>query len=139
MQDFYKLDVWKRAHELVLALYRATHEFPKEELYGLTSQIRRSGASIPANLAEGCGLRSAADKARHFQIAMGSASELEYHIVLARDLALLNVELASHLIEEIRGTRRMLTTLIARVRAAGAATAKPATVNRKPKTVNRKP
>jgi len=116
MQDFYKLDVWKRAHKLVLVLYQTTRQFPKEELYGLTSQIQRCSASIPANLAEGCGLRSAAEKARHFQIAMGSASELEYHIVLARDLTLINVELASHLLEEIRGTRRMLTALISRVR-----------------------
>ncbi len=118
MQDFYKLDVWKRAHELVLALYKATRQFPKEELYGLTSQIRRCGASIPANLAEGCGRHGAADKARFFQIAMGSAFELEYHIVLARDLALFNVELAAHLLEEVRGTKRMLTALIARVRQA---------------------
>lgn len=127
MQDFYKLDVWRRAHELVLALYRATRDFPKEELYGLTSQIRRSSASIPANRAEGCGLRSAAEKARHFQIAMGSASELEYHIVLARDLTLLNRDLAAHLLEEIRVTRRMLSKLIVRVRDA-----KYSAVNQKP-------
>lgn len=132
MQDFYKLNVWKRAHELVLTLYSATRQFPKEELYGLTSQMRRCGASIPANLAEGCGRSGVADKAHFFQIAMGSACELEYHLVLARDLALLNTELASHMLEEVRGIKRMLFSLIERVR-------KPQTVNRKPKTANRKP
>lgn len=128
MQDFYKLEVWKRAHALVLALYSATRQFPREELYGLTSQIRRCGASIPANLAEGCGRISVADKARFFQIALGSAYELEYHIVLAKDLSLLNSELASHLLDEVRGIKRMLTALITRVRQQPH--------NREPRTAN---
>ena len=79
-----------KAHNLTLLIYRATQKFPKEELYGLTSQIRRSCGSIPANIAEGCGRSGDVELARFLQIAMGSASELEYHILLARDLNLID-------------------------------------------------
>lgn len=88
MKDFRELKVWQKAHELTLAIYRVSKNFPREELYGLTSQIRRASASIAANLAEGCGRNSDAEFARYCSIAMGSASELEYHLLLARDLKL---------------------------------------------------
>jgi four helix bundle protein len=89
MKDFRSLQVWTKSHQLTLAVYRATANFPKEELYGLTSQIRRSCSSIAANFAEGYGRRGNGEFHRFLQMAMGSASELEYHILLAHDLGLL--------------------------------------------------
>ncbi len=83
MEDFKNLKVWKKAHELTLMLYRLTRAFPKDEIYGLTSQIRRSAASVEANIAEGCGRRSDPELRRFLQIARGSASELECHLLLA--------------------------------------------------------
>lgn len=88
MKDFRTLKVWSKAHELTLLVYKQTKTFPKEELFGLTSQIRRACSSIPANIAEGCGKGSDADFSRFLQIAFGSANELEYHFILARDLNL---------------------------------------------------
>lgn len=84
MKDFKKLIVWKKAHEMTLNIYRTTKSFPKDEVYGLTSQLRRAASSIPANIAEGCGRNSDAELARFLQIAAGSASEVEYHLLLAR-------------------------------------------------------
>ena len=89
MQDFKKMAVWQKSHALTLALYQATISFPRDEMYGLTSQLRRAGSSIPANIAEGCGRNGNAELARFLYIAMGSASELEYHLLLARDLGYL--------------------------------------------------
>ena len=77
MQDFHELKVWRKAHQLTLAVYRASSSFPREETYGLTSQMRRSSASIAANLAEGCGRNGNPELARFCSLAMGSASELE--------------------------------------------------------------
>lgn len=90
MRDFRELNVWKKAYQLTLDVYKSTRNFPREELYGLPSQIRRSAASIPANIAEGCGRAGKAELSRFFQIAMGSASELEFHLLLARDIGLLS-------------------------------------------------
>ncbi len=117
MRDFRELKVWEKAHELVLAVYRATGAFPKEELYGLTSQIRRSGASIPANIAEGCGRSGDKELARFLQIAMGSASELEYHLLLAHDLNFLNGSDSERLTESVTEIKRMLTSFIQKLRA----------------------
>jgi four helix bundle protein len=89
MRDFRELKVWQKAHQLTLAIYQTTASFPREERYGLTSQLRRACSSIPANLAEACGRNGDAEFARFCSIAMGSASELEYHLLLARDLKLL--------------------------------------------------
>ena len=86
MQAFRDLKVWDKAHQLTLEIYRQSGAFPRDELYGLTSQLRRSATSIAANIAEGCG-RNGPNELRHFlEIAMGSASEVEYHLLLARDL-----------------------------------------------------
>lgn len=86
MQDFRQLQVWQKAHALTLSIYRATADFPTEEKYGLVSQMRRSASSIPTNLAEGCGREGQRELARYTEIARGSASELEYQLLLARDL-----------------------------------------------------
>jgi four helix bundle protein len=89
MVNYRDLQVWEKAHKLTLALYRGTHDFPKEERFGLTNQIRRSSTSIAANLAEGCGRKSDGEMARFIQISMGSGAELSYHLLLARDLGFL--------------------------------------------------
>ena len=86
MRNYRDLQIWEKAHRLTLAVYKITVVFPKEERYGLTSQIRRASASIAANLAEGCGRRSDGEMARYVQIAMGSGAELSYHFLLAKDL-----------------------------------------------------
>ena len=84
MKDFHDLLVWRKAHALTLAVYRLTAGFPRAEMYGLTSQLRRSSSSIPANLAEGCGRSGDGELYRYCSIAMGSASETEYHLLLAQ-------------------------------------------------------
>jgi four helix bundle protein len=93
MKDFRDIKVWQKAHDLTLEIYKATRSFPKDELYTLVSQIRRASVSIPANVAEGCGRGTDSELRQFLQIAMGSASELEYHLVLARDLGYLEATL----------------------------------------------
>jgi len=117
VKDFRRLKVWEKAHHLTLLVYKASTTFPREELYGLTSQIRRASASIPTNIAEGCGRGRDTELARFFQIAMGSASELEYLILLANDLNLLNTEDFDKLTSEVVETKRMLTSFIQKLRA----------------------
>jgi len=112
VKDYKELKVWERAHLSTLAVYRVTGRFPKDELYGLTSQIRRSCASIPANIAEGCGRSGDAEFARFLQIAMGSASELDYHLLLARDLNFVNSGDYAQLANELTEVRRMLNSFI---------------------------
>ena len=90
MQEYTQLKVWEKAHQLTLKVYRATNSFPRDELFGLTSQLRRSASSIAADLAEGCGRGSDPDFARFVQIALGSAYEVQYHLLLAKDLGYLN-------------------------------------------------
>ena len=117
MRDFRDLKVWEKAHQLTLAVYKATLVFPKEELYGITSQIRRASISIPANIAEGCGRTGEAELARFLQIAMGSASELEYHLMLAHELNLLHSGDYERLTTELTEVKRMLTVFIQKLRA----------------------
>jgi four helix bundle protein len=117
MRDFTQLKVWERSHRLTLAVYKATAALPKEEQYGLKSQIRRSCASVPANIAEGCGRGTNADLARFLQIALGSASELQYHLLLAHDLSYLNTRSHERLTKEVTEIKRMLTSFIENLRA----------------------
>ena len=117
MRDFRKLRVWERSYRLTLAVYKSTAGFPKEELYGLTSQVRRSCVAIPANIAEGCGRGSNGDLARFLQIAMGSATELECHLLLARDLSFLEVSDHDRLARVVTEIKRMLTAFIKSLRA----------------------
>lgn len=116
MRDFRELKVWWKGHRLTLDVYEATVGFPREETYGLTAQLRRSCASIPANLAEGCGRSSDAELARFMQIAMGSASELEYHLILAHDLGFLDAQNHQQLSEKAKEVKRMLSTFINKLR-----------------------
>jgi four helix bundle protein len=116
MKDFRSLKVWEKAHALTLAIYKSTEQFPKQELYSLTNQIQRAAVSVPANIAEGCGKDSDAELKRYFTIAMGSASELEYLLLLAHDLGYLQSHgyqsLQSNLIE----TRKMLNAFIQKLK-----------------------
>ena len=117
MKDFHELQVWQKAHQLTLAIYQVTIAFPREELYGLTSQLRRCSASIAANLAEGCGRDGEAEFARFCSIAMGSASELEYHLLLAKDLKLIKPADHEELSQRATELKRMLTSLHKKLRA----------------------
>jgi four helix bundle protein len=115
VEDFKNLTVWKKAHELTLVLYQSTRTFPKDEIYGLTSQIRRAAASIGANIAEGCGRRSDPEMKRFVQIAPGSANEVEYHLLLARDLQFLTPGEFRCLEAKILEIQRMLAALAQRL------------------------
>ena len=115
MKDFKDLRVWTKAHSLTLGIYKATRGFPREELFGLTSQMRRSASSIGANIAEGSGRRSDGELTRFLHIARGSAAELEYHLLLARDLELLTEITHGLLAKQTDEVQRMLTSLIQQV------------------------
>ena|ERR1051326_1841293 len=116
MKDFRDLKVWEKSHRLVLAIYDATRGFPREELYGLTSQLRRAAVSVPTNMAEGCGRGSDSDFARFLQIAMGSACESEYLLLLSRDLQYLDEEVYLRLNERVIEIKRMLAALMQTLR-----------------------
>ncbi len=116
MRDFRKLNVWCKSHQLTLDVYTATRGFPKDEIYGLTSQIRRAAVSISANIAEGCGRGGGADFGRFLQMAAGSASELEYHLLLARDLQYLSDQSWRTLSAFTKEIKQMLVSLIRKVK-----------------------
>ena len=116
MQDFRNLEVRRMSHELTLAVYRATRSFPDDERFALTSQLRRAAVSIPANLAEGCGRGSDADFGRFVQHAMGSSSEIEYEFLLAKDLDYLSVPNYTQLNDDVTRIKRMLTSLLRKLR-----------------------
>jgi four helix bundle protein len=117
MKNFRDLKVWEKSHELTLEVYQVTKSFPKEELFGLTSQIRRSCSSIPANIAEGCGRKGDAEFARFLQIAFGSANELEYHLLLSADLKLINANDYRNLENKLIEVKKMLASFIQRIKS----------------------
>ena len=112
MKDFRSLKVWEKAHALTLAIYKSTERFPKQELHSLTNQIQRAAVSIPANIAEGCGKDSDAELKRYFSIAMGSAGELEYLLLLAHDLGYLQASVYQSIQSNLVETRKMLNVFI---------------------------
>ncbi len=116
MRNYEDLQVSRKAHNLTLAIDKATQCFPADERFGLTSQIRRSCASIGANLAEGWGRRSDAEMGRFIQISMGSGAELSYHLLLARDLGLLSKPDFLQLRSELGEVIRMLSALSQKVK-----------------------
>jgi len=117
VQDFHGLKVWQKAHALTLAVYIATSDFPREEQYGLTSQIRRACSSVPANIAEGCGRDGDVEFSRFCRIAMGSACELDYHLLLAKDLKLLKEKEYAALWQSLNELKKMLSSLQRRLKA----------------------
>jgi four helix bundle protein len=117
VKDFRSLKAWGKAYGLTLKVYNATKTFPRDEAFGLTSQLRRACASIPANIAEGCGRNGEVELARFLSIAAGSASEVEYHLLLAHDLNYLNQAEYAQLDAEVNELKRMLTAFIHKLKA----------------------
>jgi four helix bundle protein len=119
MKDFRKLQVWQKAHQLTLAIYHFTAAFPRHEIYGLASQMRRAASSIPSNIAEGCGRDGDAELSRFCSMARGSASELEYQVLLAHDLNLIQPKDYDKLNQQAVEIKRMLTVFIQKLNAEG--------------------
>jgi four helix bundle protein len=117
MRNFRELKIWQKAHEVTLEVYKVTSGFPKQEIFGLTAQARRAAGSMGANIAEGCGREGEADFVRFLHIARGSACELEYHLLLAHDLGVLNGAAYEELNGELTEVKRMLTGFIQKVNA----------------------
>lgn len=116
MRDFHQLSVWQKSHQFTLDVYALTRTYPKEELFGLTSQIRRSSSSIATNIAEGCGRGSDADFSRFLQMAMGSASESEYQILLSFDLNYIDENQYKQMNAKVTEIKRMLSSLISKTK-----------------------
>jgi four helix bundle protein len=117
MQNYKDLKVWEKAHLFTLKVYEQTKSFPKEEIYSLTNQLRRSASSIPANIAEGCGKNSQLEFAQFLNIALGSANESEYFLILSKDLKYLVQETFDVLFNLINEVKGMLIGLISKVRS----------------------
>ena len=115
MRNFQKYQVWIKSHEQVLSIYKCTSLFPREEVFGITSQIRRSAVSIPSNIAEGCGRKSDPDFKRFLIIAFGSASELEYLLILSNDLKYIDNQVFSEHLKTVIQIKKMLSSLIKRL------------------------
>lgn len=117
MRDFRELKVWEKAHAVVLEVYSHTREYPKEELYVLTSQIRRAAISVPTNIAEGCGRGSDADFNRFLQISFGSACETEYLLLLSNDLGYIDAPSRDRMTANVQEVKKMLSSLMQKVSA----------------------
>jgi four helix bundle protein len=117
MRNYRDLQVWKKTHDLALELYRVSQRFPREEIYGITGQLRRAAVSIGANLAEGCGRRTSTELARFVRIALGSASELDYQLLLSRDLRFMAAEEFTSASAALTEVRKMLTSFLNSVEA----------------------
>ena len=116
MQDFHQLKVWEKAHALTLDIHRITRDFPRAETFGLQSQMRRASVSVGANIAEGSGRSSRGEFGQFLSQALGSASELEYHVLIARDLGFIDVKAHERITAGVLEVKRMLTGLRRRVR-----------------------
>ena len=112
MKGFRNLKVWIKSHQLTLDVYKSTQNFPKEELFGLVSQLRRASASIPTNIAEGSGRKSEKEFIQFLSIALGSANEVDYLIELSKDLGFISQEIWTQLDQEINEIQSMLFVLI---------------------------
>ena len=116
MKNYREYIVWQKAHDFTMDVYKVTEDFPRSEMYGLTSQIRRAAASIPTNIAEGCGRNTDKDFARFLEIASGSASETDYQLLLSKDLKFIDAEHYKSLYEQLTEVRKMLSSLIGKIR-----------------------
>ena len=117
MRPHQKLDAWSKSVDFVVEVYKSTESFPKEETYGLTSQIRRAAISVPANIAEGAGRYSQKEFAHFVSNAQGSASELETELIIAHRLGYLSEALFSQLVTDLERIGRLITGLTKRIRA----------------------
>lgn len=119
LSHFENLTVWKKSHELVLDLYKVTALFPKEEVYGLTSQIKRAAVSVPANIAEGFVRRSRKDKVHFYNMAQSSLSEIQYYLILIRDLGFLESSFKNNALrQKAEEVAKMLNGLITSIDAS---------------------
>jgi four helix bundle protein len=118
MQNYKDLKVWEKSHLFTLEVYKISKSFPKEETYGLINQLKRAASSIPANIAEGCGKNTQLDFANFLNIALGSANETEYFLILAKDLDYISILDFERLILLINEIKAMLINLITKVRKA---------------------
>lgn len=118
MKDFKELHVWQKSHSLTLAIYKISKAFPREELYGLTSQIRRSAISLPSNISEGCGRLSDKELAHFLVIASGSASEISYQLLLARDLEYISQSVYDPLQAQLTEIHKMLNAFIKKLKSS---------------------
>lgn len=116
MKDFKKLQIWQRSHQITLSIYKVSAKFPREEVYGLTSQIRRCSFSVPSNIAEGCGRNSDAELSRFLVIASGSAFELSYQLLLAKDLNYVSENVFLPLDAEITEVSKMINSFIQKLK-----------------------
>ncbi len=112
MSDYKDLRVWNKAHEMTLDIYKLTNGFPSREMYGLVSQIRRASSSIPTNIAEGCGTLHKKEFVRYLGIARGSCNEVEYQLILSKDLGYINEEVYAKTTIQIKDIQRMINGLI---------------------------
>jgi len=117
MQDYKKLIVWQKSHALSLMIYKITENFPKHELYGLVSQIRRATVSIATNIAEGTGRNSKPDFSRFLQIAYGSSSEVEYLLFLSAELNYVSLDITNKLNNDLQEIKKMLASLQKRLKS----------------------
>ena len=117
MKDYREYIVWQKAHNFTMDVYKVTDNFPRSEIYGLAGQIRRAVASIPTNIAEGCGRNTDKDFARFLDIASGSASETDYQLLLSKDLKFIDAEHYKSLYEQLTEIRKMLSSLIGKLRS----------------------
>jgi four helix bundle protein len=136
VQDYRKLSVWGKSHRLVLMVYEVTGSAPERKYPGLTSQIRRAAASIPANIAEGCGHDGRRELSRFLGIALASSFELSYHLQLALDLGMISRSDFARLDARTDQVRRMLSSLVSKVRQASEA---PRALRGKPTTNDQRP
>ena len=116
MRNFQELSIWQKGHNLTIEIYTATKSFPKDEIYCLTAQMRRSSASVPTNIAEGCGKNSDPEFLRFLVIASGSCSELQYQLLLAKDLKYISADLCSELSNQVVQIRKMIHSFIQKLR-----------------------
>lgn len=116
MQDFKKLKVWEKGHQLTLEIYKVTKDYPSDERFGLISQMRRSSASVPTNIAEGCGRPRNTELKRFMEISMGSLSELEYQVFLSKDLGYLSSDQFTFLQNLVTELKKMLSSFIVKLR-----------------------
>ena len=115
MKDFREMQVWNKGHKLAVEIYKLTAGFPREEIYGLSSQIRRAAVSIPTNVAEGCGRGSAKELKQFLKISMGSASEVEYQILLSYELRYMDRKTYDNLNSDIQEIKKMLSSYIVKI------------------------
>lgn len=116
MKNYREVEAWKKSHALAVDIYRLTKAFPRDELFGLTSQMRRAASSVPANIAEGCGRDGDAELKRFLNIALGSACELDYFVLLASELGYLDAPSAERCAAEALIVRKMLGAFIRRLK-----------------------